>query len=303
MKCVMLPTDLKSPDDIDPNTSYVVMPKIDGIRFRKVKGCLVSRTNKPLPNKHIQSMYSGLDEGIEGELVYGDEYGQNFDKTSSIVMSKDKDPSGIVAIIFDWFDPLRDEGVTYDLRFLRYASDLAYRIDRDNLEARIVAHRILEGMDLITEIKDDALTPASAEGSIIRRLDSTYKQGRATAREGTFFKVKKHKDEEALVVDIIQLMSNQNEPIVDERGRSKRPTHKEGMVPMHKVGALRVMNERGSFKVGSGLTEVLREEYYKDPSKIIGKYVKFKYYELTSKGTPRHPVYLGVRDTIDFKSE
>ena len=49
---------------------YIASPKIDGIRFLMIDGVAVSRTFKPIRNKHIQSLLSQyLPDGVDGESI------------------------------------------------------------------------------------------------------------------------------------------------------------------------------------------------------------------------------------------
>jgi DNA ligase-1 len=51
---------------------YIATPKIDGIRFLMVDGIALSRTFKPIRNRHIQSLLQQyLPNGIDGELTSG----------------------------------------------------------------------------------------------------------------------------------------------------------------------------------------------------------------------------------------
>jgi DNA ligase-1 len=62
------------------------------------------------------------------------------------------------------------------------------------------------------------------------------------------------------------------------------------------IGALECRLENGiEFRVGSGLTDRQRFEWYNDPNKIIGKVIEIKYQELTNDGVPRHPIFKQVR--------
>src|SRR5713101_3979205 len=46
-------------------------PKIDGIRCLKIDGAAVSRSFKPIRNRHIRWKFLALPDGIDGELVAG----------------------------------------------------------------------------------------------------------------------------------------------------------------------------------------------------------------------------------------
>ncbi len=70
-------------------------PKLDGIRCSIVDGKALSRTLKPIPNKHIQSILSNswLD-GLDGELIVGNPTSPTcYTDSVSGVMAFDKVPN------------------------------------------------------------------------------------------------------------------------------------------------------------------------------------------------------------------
>ena len=69
--------------------SFLLSPKIDGIRALVVNGQLVSRTMKPIRNYHTQQLFGRPElEGLDGELVVGNPWDKNLmQQTSSGVMS------------------------------------------------------------------------------------------------------------------------------------------------------------------------------------------------------------------------
>ena len=74
----------------------LVSRKLDGIRATVQGGRLRSRTLKDIPNVQVQEMFKGLPDGLDGELIYGPANAPDvFNKTTSIVMSRDKDATGI----------------------------------------------------------------------------------------------------------------------------------------------------------------------------------------------------------------
>ena len=50
----------------------LVSKKLDGVRASMQGGILLSRSLKPIPNVHVQEMFKGLPEGLDGELIFGD---------------------------------------------------------------------------------------------------------------------------------------------------------------------------------------------------------------------------------------
>lgn len=106
------------------------------------------------------------------------------------------------------------------------------------------------------------------EGIVVRNPDALY----INKRTAQALKVKSFDDAECLIVGY-------------NEGKGKY----EG-----KVGSFTCKQENGQIiSIGSGLSDDLRQN---PPS--IGTYITFKYNGLTSKGKPRFPVYLRVKDEL-----
>ena len=104
--------------------SFLLSPKIDGIRALVVNGQLVSRTLKPIRNYHTQALFGRPElEGLDGELVVGNPWDKNLmQQTSSGVMSYDGKPP-VKFIVFDRWDggsARYDERLYHTLNSVRY---------------------------------------------------------------------------------------------------------------------------------------------------------------------------------------
>lgn len=104
-----------------------------------------------------------------------------------------------------------------------------------------------------------------AEGLMLRQPESLYEEGRSN----TCLKVKSFIDDEAVVKGYTQ-------------GKGK---HKG------RVGALEVSWNGKEFELGTGLKD---KDRINPPA--IGSRVTFRYFELTDRGVPRFPSFVGVRD-------
>jgi DNA ligase-1 len=70
---------------------------------------------------------------------------------------------------------------------------------------------------------------------------------------------------------------------------------------MGTMGALICRTNFGiEFSIGTGFTAKQRAEIWKNKSIVIGKLIKYKSFKIGVKDKPRHPVYLGERDTSDI---
>jgi DNA ligase-1 len=267
---------------------YIATPKIDGIRFLMIDGVAVSRTFKPIRNKHIQSLLSQyLPDGVDGELTSGD----TFQSSTSAVMTIEGEPEFKVWV-FDYVNP-DEEILPFYLRILNIPLN-TLPFDYELLSGTTIhSPKELERYEYIC-------LHNGYEGVMLRDPKGTYKFGRSTVNDNILLKVKRFEDDEAELIAIEEKMSNQNVAEKDAFGHVKRSASLEGMVPMNTTGTLIVRNKDGlEFGIGSGLDDKTREEIWNNKEKYIGKLVKYKYFPQGVKELPRHPVFLGFRDVED----
>ena len=267
---------------------YIASPKIDGIRFLMIGGVAVSRTFKPIRNKHIQELLSQyLPDGVDGELTSGD----TFQSSTSAVMTIEGEPEFKVWI-FDYVNP-DDEILPFYLRILNIPLN-TLPFDYELLSGTQI-HSIKE-----LERYEYLCLHKGYEGVMLRDPMGTYKFGRSTVNDNILLKVKRFEDDEAELIAIEEKMSNQNTAEKDAFGRTKRSASIVGMVGADTAGTLIVRNKDGlEFGVGSGLNDEMRKELWNNQEKYIGKLVKYKYFPQGIKELPRHPVFLGFRDKED----
>lgn len=274
---------------------YLATPKIDGIRFIMVDGVALSRTFKPIRNKHIQALLSAhLPDGVDGELTCGD----SFQSSTSAIMSIKGVPK-FKAWIFDFVPATEGSIACYtdrmvalnvwfenaQLPFECVALTKGQRVDNDDDVQKVASQFVSEGY----------------EGAMLRSPNGTYKFGRATAKENILLKVKAFKDAEAIVIAFIEKMHNVNEQERDAFNHAKRSQRKSGMEYANTLGALLVQSaDEETFKIGSGLNDELRDKIWKNKSKYMGKTVKYKFFDVGVKNKPRHPIFLGFRHVDDM---
>lgn len=270
---------------------YIATPKIDGIRFLMVNGIAVSRTFKPIRNKHIQSLLQEyLPEGTDGELTSGD----TFQSSTSAVMTIEGEPKFKVWV-FDYVNPKETEILPFHLRILTQPPIL-----QPPFEYEVLSGTKIHSLKELDEYETICLD-AGYEGVMLRDPYGTYKFGRSTVRDNILLKVKRFCDDEAELIEIQEKMSNQNPEGEDAFGRMKRSSSLEGMIPMNTTGSLVVRNNEGQlFSIGSGLNDELRDEIWRNKDVYIGKLVKYKYFPQGIKELPRHPVFISFRHPDDF---
>lgn len=273
---------------------YAVTPKIDGIRFVMVDGVALSRSFKPIRNTFVQAALSAcLPDGIDGELTCGD----TFQSSSSAIMSIDGEPD-FRCWIFDFVDPDLDVIEPYQDRI---NSDQLREIEREAFfKVTVLRPDYAWHEDDLSKLESSYLD-MGYEGAMVRDPQGTYKFGRSTVKENTLLKVKRFLDDEATIVDIIEKQHNNNEATLDAFGNTKRSTQQDGKVGANTAGTLVVRNADGiEFGIGTGFDDALRAEIWSNQSLYIGQTVKYKYFPVSVKEKPRHPVFLGFRHLEDM---
>jgi DNA ligase-1 len=282
--------------------------KADGIRALKLNDKLVSRTLKPIRNKIIASMLEQyLPNGADGEIICGD----TFQETTSIVMTVMEPTSnnntsslGCQTVKFYWFDHVDTTmGLTepYMERTKRISDWVANNQSPTGLEIIPLVPTIISTTEELQKFESDSLSKGF-EGVMIRTPTSPYKCGRSTLKQAYLLKVKRFMDSEATVLDMFPLMHNHNTAEIDERGYTKRSSHKENLEEANTLGAMLVRDVTSGleFNIGTGFNATQRDEFWANKTNLVGKLVKYKYFPVGVKEAPRHPVFLGFRDQYDM---
>lgn len=276
-------------------------PKIDGIRSLVLRGRLVSRNLKPIPNRFVneylhrgREFIEGL-EGLDGELVVGDAFGDGvFKRTSSGVTSAGGEPD-FRWLVFDRVSPVR------------YAERLA-EVDAMQSEAclpRVVVVPQTEVRSVEAAMELEAgWVERGYEGMMVRRPDAPYKLGRSTINEGFLLKVKRFEDREGVVVGFEEELENTNPATRDALGRTVRSQVSANFVGKGRLGAfwLRDGGPGGAwndFTCGSGLTAAERRDFWDRRDSLLGRAVTYKYTPVGTVDAPRFPIFKGFRDPID----
>lgn len=270
-------------------------PKLDGVRCLIVNGIAMGRSLKPLPNKHLQSIFGKSElNGLDGELICGPVTGEDgFRKTTSAVMTIEGEPE-LTYWVFDKFN----EHVPFNER-LYAAQELAELYPGLNIKP--VPHTRVETQEELDALEEKYLAEGY-EGVMVRAIEGPYKCGRSTAKEGYLLKIKRFADSEAKVIGVSELLHNDNKAEISPTGYVQRSSHKEGMKPAGVLGSLVVEDVKTKvvFELGTGFTAEQRQEYWNNYESIIGKLVKYKYQESGVKDKPRFPVFLGFRHEVDM---
>jgi len=245
-------------DRINPLTQVIYQPKFDGIRAITYQGKFYTRNGKELYLPHI---FISKDVTFDGEVIVP---GEDFNGISSIVKRPTNPHPRIEEAVYVVFDDW-DRNL-----FPRPAqeSDIAFNTKagwENNIESEIVfTPQLQREFCEATYILND-MTSAGWEGIMIRIPKTPYMQGK---RSKNLLKYKKWLFEDCLVIG-------------QQPGKGK---HK-GM-----MGALTCITEAGAiFHVGSGFSDTQRMSFVRNqPERIT-----VKYQELSSKGIPRFPIFIG----------
>ena len=276
-------------------------PKIDGIRGLVHNTGIMTRSNKPIPNRQVRAFFEknlGQLLGLDGELVVGSETGLGvMQRASSGLMSYEGTPD-FTFRVFDTID---------------YNAVLAYgaraTIAREKVEefndprVTLVRQEIVGNIDQLNLFNLNCIA-SGYEGCMLRDPNGFYKQGRSSVKEGIILKVKVWADNEAVVIGFKERMHNTNEQVRSELGLAKRSTAKDGMVGTNMLGALRVRGLNGDFKdkefdIG-GYTHAQATDFWLNQDQLIGKIAKYKHFPIGVKDLPRFPGFLGFRDPADM---
>lgn len=265
--------------------------KLDGIRALWDRPEFFSRTLKTVPSRLVQRLMAetGITAGLDGELICGEPNSREvFRRTTSAVMSLNSPETDLKFFVFD----------RWDLPKMPYAERLQRLIEYPPFVIRL-DQTWVHSPEEVEDLWLKAVT-SGYEGLILRNPHAPYKYGRSTLREGGLLKVKRFKDAEARVVGFEELLHNENEAKLDERGYTKRSSHAENKVGAGTLGALICDFQGKEFRIGTGFTAADRREIWIAQEKYLGSLAKFKYLEIGMKDLPRHPVFLGWRSPEDL---
>lgn len=270
--------------------------KLDGIRAIATKEGLQSRSGKLIPNLHIQSMFKENPQliGLDGELIVGPPNAKDvFRVTTSAVMSIKGEPD----FRYHVFDHVGIGTKPFTERNARL-----YEMKKQKLLPSWVVIVLQITIYNKTELDqvEETIVSEGYEGLIIRSPTAAYKHGRSSAKEGILLKRRRFKDSEAVIIGYTEEMENLNVATKDAFGRTERSSHKDNLVGKGALGAWIVKDRGMEFQVGTGYTRDERELFWKKRNSLVGKIIKYRYFEVGVKDLPRFPTFQGFRDKRDM---
>lgn len=294
------------------NFPIYISTKYDGVRALVIDGVVMSRSLKPIRNKHVQKLFGKPEyNGFDGELIVGDIYAKDvFQKTTSGVMSAEGEPD-VTFYVFDiWDKP--------ELTYVERQALLLGRLFETGLIANPSRYAHTEplpvgGNSFLQYIQPKYCESASeleallevernlgGEGLIGRVPDGKYKYGRSTPKEQLSIKFKFFVRDEFELVGFTERMHNTNEQTRDALGYAERSSAKDGLVPMNTLGSLILKYGDTTFLCGTGFDDALRKEIWLNKDKYLGKLASIRYMSVGAKDLPRLPSFQGFRDEDDL---
>lgn len=282
--------------------------KLDGIRALVKDGEVVSRSLKPIRNKHVQALFSHL-EGYDGELIVGSPTASDvFQVTTSGVMSTEGEPD----VTFHVFDKWDEEGDYWDRCDIIHDATHRSHFDGETLEHIQLDEHIKPTNPSLCQTKEQVLAvheqyiEEGYEGTMLRSPEQPYKFGRSTKKSQHLLKLKNFVDDEFVVVGFKERMHNANELTTNALGYAERSGHAENKIPMGTLGSLILENGDDTFDCGTGFDDATRQWIWDNREDLEGKLVKVKYQTAGVKDKPRFPVFhednnfVGFRDPDDI---
>lgn len=268
--------------------------KLNGIRCYVSKGELYSRSNKPIPNVRFKEYFNEILEFTKNnDIVFdGEIYSHQitFQEIVSIVMTEDKEiPESIK---FNCFDCILDND--FNMKF-EYRNDTLSKFNFKNykpvVQVEILSHKEIE------ELYQKALDN-NYEGLILRNLESPYKQGRATVKEGIIYKMKQFDNFDGIITGIEERMRNTSESFINELGKKQKHDYKDCKEHTGLANAFIVETEEfGEQKVNIAATDVEKKAFWSMREDMIGRWIVFKATKTGMKDKLLLPIFLHLRDS------
>ncbi len=245
---------------------WIVQPKLDGIRaIWSYKEGFLSSTGLPILSvpeiEEVLRIVIGETEYIlDGELYI---HNSSFQEVSSIVSRQRTLHNDRLKVSYHVFDIKSNQRQVDRLKSLNTLSS-------SNDKVVVVPSHLIFSLDELW-LQAKHIIDSGFEGFIVRNPFGFYREARST----DIMKFKPRKSDKYLIIDSTEEFSIHNEP----KGR---------------LGALICQTKGQTFLVGTGFTQIQREELWRQRNSLLNKFVEIKYQELTNREVPRFPVFIEI---------
>jgi DNA ligase-1 len=278
---------------------YLASPKRDGVRCELTEDDVLCRSLERVPNYHIRATLGHLGlVGVEGELTVGPPTAPGvYNTTESAVMSRSGVPDFKLYLFDDFAHGLCGASRRYDF--------MIEQVERKGLSSKhigIVQDNVVHSLDDLLDFERRMLA-IGFEGICLRQVDSLYKHGRSTLREGGLLRLVREGTAEAVIIDVNERLINNNEQTTSALGYAKRSTHKANKAGAGEVGSFWVKSSKWPqpFKVAAGkLTRDDRKWLWENRSSFKGRTIVFVYKPHGEKNVPRQARFKGWRTRRDL---
>ena len=262
--------------------------KIDGYRCVVDEDGPLTSSHKRFPNHFINDELSDpLYQGLDGELLVGAPNDPNAYNNSSQIMSINGKPDFRLYA----FDDFRYGNYYYKDRWLE-------RKLQDQGRLVILEQRILESYEDVIVYEQEMLDQGF-EGSMIRTLNSFYKEGRCSFRDMAIYKRKPFVETEAIIVGFVEGLQNLNEPKMNEQGHMRRSSHLENKIGKGTLGSFELRSDLWPVTfhagLGEGFTQEDKQDIWDHRDQYLGRIVTVKYQKYGSRNRPRLPNVVKIR--------
>lgn len=281
-------------------------PKIDGVRGINIHGSMTGRTIKPFQCRMITGgMSVAALAGMDGELAAERKTHPDLCRLTTSATSTIEGTVPVDWHVFDLIDPaLAHMTFVERHKLIPGRIDAAYESGQlpDWLNLYVVPYYIVNSHEEVVAL-DRQFLEEGYEGSILRALDSPYKHGTSTLREGYLLRIKHFDDGEFEITGVEEGQHNANEDKRNALGYIERSTHAENMEPNGMVGRLlgKCLQSGEPMVVSPGrLTHKERKLYFEQPELIIGSIGKYKHFAKGAKDKRRFPTFQSFRNPVDL---
>ena len=269
-------------------------PKIDGVRGYTKEGIVFSKSNKPIPNRHIQQAIPRiLSDGYDFEMQATD-----FNTTTSVVMSEDAPITGLSVHCFDYVDPVKPI-TTYMGRLSSLHAAAKHFPPGFYALLPVVIH----SPDQLTSFFQTTVA-AGHEGIVLRRPDGTYKFGKSTQLEQLMLRLTANATSEAIIIGFNEQMTNNNPSFTSETGRSKKSKVISGLAGSGRLGSFTVRDLHTGvlfdLTASNGLSQEDCRRIWDNRDTFANLYVRYSYKSYGTIDKPRQPKFEGFRHPIDM---